>query len=85
MTLLQIYLIAANTLTFALFAMDKRKAKRGQRRIPERTLFCSSLPFSAAGSLMAMLLLRHKTRKTLFSAGIPLLFILQTAALFFFA
>jgi len=34
---------------------------------------------------MAMLLLRHKTRKTLFSAGIPLLFILQTAALFFFA
>ena len=35
---LLIWLIAVNGATFALYGIDKRRAKKGRWRIPERTL-----------------------------------------------
>lgn len=54
-------------------ALDKRAARRGARRTPERTLWVLSLLGGATGMLIAMLAVRHKTRKVRFIVLVPLL------------
>lgn len=59
-------LVALNVWSFALFGIDKRRASRGRRRIPERTLLLSALVSGSAGAWLAMATFRHKTRKRSF-------------------
>jgi uncharacterized membrane protein YsdA (DUF1294 family) len=49
--------------TFVAFGVDKRRATRNERRIPERTLHGLELAFGWPGALAGMLVFRHKTRK----------------------
>ena len=72
-----------NALCFLLFFLDKRKAQRGQRRIPEKTLHLATLPGAAPGAWAAIFLLHHKNRKAAFWSITLLLTILQGAALYF--
>lgn len=60
------YIAAVNVGSAALFGYDKFQATRGGWRIPERRLCQSALAGGWLGGLMAMQLLRHKTRKTSF-------------------
>lgn len=64
---------ACNVAAFALFGVDKRRARRSQWRIRETVLFGAAACFGAAGALAAMYLFRHKTKKPLFRFGVPLL------------
>jgi uncharacterized membrane protein YsdA (DUF1294 family) len=64
---------AINALTFALFWLDKRRARRGRRRLPESTLLWAVFATGLAGGWAAMTLLRHKTRKTSFKLKMLLL------------
>ena len=80
--LLGIYLLAANLTAFLLMGSDKRRAKRGKRRIPERTLFLFAALGGALGGTLGMRLFHHKTLHWYFRWGYPLLLILQLAALF---
>lgn len=77
------YLIGALTLTnlaaFLLMGLDKRKAIRGVRRIPEKTLLTACGLFAAAGGLIGMRVFHHKTRKTKFRLGVPLMLTAQLA------
>ena len=66
MTLLMNCLLFFNLLCFGLFALDKRKAQRNQRRIAEKTLHLVTLPGAAPGAWAAMWLLPHKNRKAAF-------------------
>jgi len=59
-------LIFANILTFALYAVDKRRAENKKWRIPEKTLLFFTLAFGAFGAILAMRLVKHKTRKPKF-------------------
>lgn len=70
-----------NISAFAVVAYDKRLSRRGgdQERIPEGILFFMASIMGAIGVYLAMLTLRHKTRKWYFQIGIPLL-ILQNLA-----
>ena len=79
--LLGLYLLAANLAAFFLMGMDKRRARRNKRRVPERTLFLSTVLGGALGGTLGMCIFRHKTRHWYFRWGYPLLLILQLAAL----
>ncbi len=68
--------------------LDKRRAKAGQRRIPEATLLLTALLGGSPGSLLGMMTFHHKTQKLKFRIGIPLILLAQlalAAALWWFA
>ena len=83
MTLLMSCLLFFNLLCFGLFALDKRKAQRNQRRMAEKTLHLATLPGAAPGAWAAMWLLRHKNRKAAFWGVTLGLTLLQGAVLYF--
>jgi uncharacterized membrane protein YsdA (DUF1294 family) len=60
---------AANLLTFAAYAIDKRRAKRDEWRIPEFTLHLLELLGGWPAAFLAQHWLRHKTRKVSFQLG----------------
>lgn len=63
-------------ITFVVFALDKRAARAGQWRVPEKTLHTLELLGGFPGAWAAMVLVRHKNRKIAFVAvtlGITLL------------
>lgn len=74
-----LYLEIVNAAAFALFGIDKLRAKRGRRRIPEATLILSAVLGGSVGALGGMLLFRHKIRKKKFTVGIPAILILEIA------
>ena len=71
-------------ITFILYGVDKRRAKRGKWRIPERVLIGFSLLGGGVGGWLGMKLFRHKTRHWYFVVGFWALFALQGAALYWF-
>ena len=75
-------LLFFNLLCFLLFALDKRKAQRNQRRIAEKMLHLATLPGAAPGAWAAMLLLHHKNRKAAFWGVTLGLTLLQGAVLY---
>jgi uncharacterized membrane protein YsdA (DUF1294 family) len=83
MKILSICLLFFNLLCFLLFALDKRKAQRNQRRIAEATLHLATLPGAAPGAWAAILLLHHKNRKPGFWGITLALTLLQGAVLYF--
>ena len=52
-----------NVVTFGLYVADKRKAKKGKWRIPEKMLLLCSFFCGGLGGLIAMLVFRHKTSR----------------------
>lgn len=80
-TIILIYLELVNLTAFALYGIDKLRAKRGLWRIPEATLILIAVIGGSIGALGGMYLFRHKTRKPRFSVGVPV--ILGMQVLFF--
>jgi len=56
---------------------DKRRARRGEERVAEATLFAWALLGGALGGWLGMERFHHKTRHWYFKWGFPLLAILQ--------
>lgn len=83
MKILLICLLVSNLVCYVLFALDKRKAQRNQRRISEKTLHLATLPGAAFGAWAAILLLHHKNRKAAFW-GVTLVLTLLQGAVFYF-
>ncbi len=75
------YLVIMNIAAFALFAEDKRRAKKDLWRIPEKTLIALMAVGGSLGGLLAMEIFRHKTTRLKFwFAGIASLIIWTAAA-----
>ncbi len=72
-----IYLILINLITFLAMYIDKRKAKKGKRRISEKTLFILVGLGGGIGGIFGMYLFRHKTKKTRFVIGFPTILIFE--------
>ena len=54
---------AMSVVAFLAYAVDKRAAALGNRRVPEARLHLLELAFGWPGALLGRRLLRHKTRK----------------------
>jgi len=68
-TYLQAYFVLANILSFMLYGYDKLKAlKSGKntKRVSEKNLLLSTFVGGTLGSVLAMLLFRHKIKKASF-------------------
>jgi len=74
--MLWLSIIMMNVLAFSFMGVDKRRARAGMRRIPERTLFITAIAGGAFGAWLGMYTFRHKTRKRAFVVGMPLLALL---------
>ncbi len=61
-----VYLILINLISFILFYMDKQKSKKGKWRIKESTLHTTGFIGGIIGSILAMILFHHKTKKPKF-------------------
>ena len=72
-----LWLAVANATGFLSMAADKRYAMTGARRIPERFLFGVAAVGGGPGVLLAMRVVRHKTKHASFQIGVPLLTILS--------
>lgn len=74
-----IYLLGINLVAFLVFGFDKLQAKRGGRRVPERTLFWLAGLLGSVGAWLGMQVFRHKTRHTSFVVGVPAILLAQMA------
>jgi len=63
--------------------IDKRKAKKGQWRISEKTIWILAFLGGACGGLVGMYIFRHKTKHPLFVYGLPILALLHFFTIFF--
>ena len=78
-TVLLVWLAVINLVTFAVYGIDKAKAKRGAWRVPEKTLFLLPLLGGSLGALLGMRMFHHKTKHWYFVWGIPLILLAQIA------
>jgi len=67
------YLILINAAAYGLMAADKARARRGGRRIRERTLLLAAAAGGSPGAWIAMRTRHHKTKHAAFAVGIPFL------------
>lgn len=74
---LTIYLVGMNLGTFAVYGVDKWKARHQRYRVPEKTLFLLAILGGSVGALGGMYAFHHKTRHWYFHYGIPLILLLQ--------
>lgn len=72
-------LAVINVVSFALMGVDKRRARRHQWRVSERTLFLAAACFGALGGTLGMVVFHHKTRHWYFRDGFPVMLAMQAA------
>ena len=71
--------VAVNLISFALYGLDKLKAKKGLWRIRESTLLLVSALGGSLGALLGMEVFRHKTKHWQFKVLVPVLLALHIA------
>lgn len=74
--------IVMSLISFILFGIDKKKAKKSKIRIHEKTLLFFSV-LGSIGSFFGRKVFHHKTDKIYFSVVIYSALFFQTAELFF--
>lgn len=79
-----IYLLVINIAGFLVMGLDKHKAKMGNRRIPENTLFGFTFLGGGIGTIAGIYAFRHKTKKKKFTIGMPLILILEILIFVYF-
>ena len=72
-----IYLILINAAGLLFMLIDKRRAVKDRYRIPEKALLSIALIGGSIGCIAGMNLFRHKTRKPIFSLGLPVILAVQ--------
>ncbi len=78
-----IYFLIISFYSIMLTCSDKHLAKKGGRRVPEKKLFGAALLGGALAMYITMRTIRHKTLHKRFMIGLPVIIILQTAAVVF--
>lgn len=79
-----LYLLAINIFGFFIMWLDKRKARKGAWRIPEKTLFMVTALGGGIGTIAGMYTFRHKTQKLNFVIGFPFITILEIIGIIYY-
>lgn len=79
-----IYLLVINLIGLLIMYIDKKKAKYGRWRIPEKTLLIIALLGGSIGTIAGMYLFRHKTQKLKFTLGFPTILISEIIIITYF-
>lgn len=75
--------LLVNLMAFALYGLDKRRAKRNAWRIPEKTLLTATWLFGGVGACLGMRVFRHKTKHLRFVISAPLAAAISAAVMLF--
>ena len=76
LTVLWIAFLVMNLISFILYGVDKRRAKKDRWRIPERELLGATW-LMGVGAYAGMRVFRHKTKHTAFVISAPVAAVLQ--------
>jgi uncharacterized membrane protein YsdA (DUF1294 family) len=84
LTILLAYIALISLISIIVCIYDKKisKKNRVELRIPEKTLLVLSALGGSVAMFITMLLIRHKTKHVKFMLGIPLIILVQAAAVF---
>lgn len=74
-----VYLLIINVAAFAIYGIDKYKARKSLWRIPEAWLLALAAVGGSIGALIGIQVWHHKTLHKKFSYGVPAILILQLA------
>ena len=70
-----------NITAFVLMGHDKRCARQGKWRVPEKMLFLVTACFGGLGGVLGMKVFHHKTQHWYFKVFFPVLLIIQIAVI----
>ena len=79
-----VYLLVINLIGLLMMYVDKRKAKYGRWRIPEKTLLIIAILGGSIGTITGMYWFRHKTKKLKFTLGFPTILITEIILIIYF-
>ena len=77
-------LLLINAISFVLFWIDKRQAVRHRRRVSEFTLLSAAFLGGTIGTLLGMLMFRHKISKRSFISKIVIIFSIEITVVLYF-
>ncbi|QOW11440.1 DUF1294 domain-containing protein [Kaistella flava (ex Peng et al. 2021)] len=78
----QAYLLTLSIGSFIYFAVDKIKAKKHQKRVPENSLLLLTLFGGTIGSVLGMIIFNHKTAKKSFIIKMLVVILIQILILY---
>ena len=82
-TVLFIYLLIINVVTFFVYLLDKHNARKKLYRVSEKNLILLALVGGSAGALLSMYIFRHKTKHLFFTLSVPIILVLQTLGIWY--
>ena len=84
LSILIAYVVIISIVSVIVCYYDKKisKKNRVELRIPESTLMILSVAGGSIAMLVTMLMIRHKTKHFKFMFGIPVMIVIQAAAIF---
>ena len=74
-------LAVTNLISFFLMGHDKKCARQGKWRVPEKTLFLAAVCFGGLGGVLGMKVFHHKTKHWYFKVFSPVLLVIQVGLL----
>ena len=81
-TILLIYLVSINVISFIIYGIDKWKAIRNKWRIPEARLLWLAAFGGALGAWAGMYLFHHKTQHAKFKYGVPVILLIYLSIIY---
>ena len=72
-----IYFVLINLISFVMYYIDKKRAKKHKWRISENALILSCVFGGSIGGLLGMKIFHHKTKHKKFTIGVPVILIVQ--------
>ena len=73
--------VIMNIVAFALMGHDKKRARQGKWRVPEKTLFLVTACFGGLGGVLGMKVFHHKTQHWYFRVFFPVMLVMQIVLL----